>query len=174
MKWKKKFLSLAAACLFCIPSVFAQGVLEENQLSLGGIEIGASKGYVHTIYGEPDSMKTNYTDTPYGTTRIDHTENYGNSVSIDYFGIVGRYPITDSSRVFSIKVTANNGWATEQGVTVGMDESKVREIYGNRFSKFVDEDGITCYDYSANHSPMGYAFGIKNHKVVFILMSAGE
>jgi hypothetical protein len=41
-------------------------------------------------------------------------------------------------------------------------------------SRFVDEDGITCYDYSVNHYPMGYAFGIKNHKVVYILMSAGE
>lgn len=174
MKWKKEFISLVAACLFCIPSVFAHGFLEANQLSLGGIKIGASKGYVHTIYGEPDSMKTNYTATPYGTTRIDHIENYGNSVTIDYFGLVGRRPITDSSRVFSIKVTANNGWATGQGVTVGMDESKVREIYGNRFFTFVNEDGITCYDYSANHSPIGYAFGIKKHKVVFILMSAGE
>ena len=171
MKIQKLAMSLAAACLLCLSPVFA---FEEKDISLGGIAVGASKGYVHSIYGEPDSTKTTYTDTPYGTTRIDYIEKYGNSVDVDYWGLVGKSPITDNSRVFSIKITANNGWATKQGATVGMDESKLREIYGNRFFKFVDEDGITCYDYSANHSPMGYAFGIKNHKVIFILMSAGE
>ncbi len=73
-----------------------------------------------------------------------------------------------------ITVTVNNGWATEQGATVGMDESKLREIYGDRFDTFVNEDGITCYQYSGYHSPYCYVFGIKNHKVVSILMTNGE
>lgn len=73
-----------------------------------------------------------------------------------------------------ITVTANNGWATEQGATVGMDESKLREIYGDNFDTFVNEDGITCYQYSWYHSPYCYVFGIKNHKVVSILMTNGE
>lgn len=174
MNLKKIFLGLAATCLFAIPSVFAQSYLMANQFKLGGLALGSSKGYVHTIYGQPDSTRTQYTDTPYGTTRIDYIENYGNSVSIDYAGLVGRFPITDASGVFMITVTANNGWATEQGATVGMDESKLREIYGDRFDTFVNEDGITCYQYSGYHSPYCYVFGIKNHKVVSILMTNGE
>ena len=67
MKLRKLAISLAAACLLCFSSAFA---FEEKDISLGGIEVGASKGYVHSIYGEPDSTKTTYTDTPNDTHRL--------------------------------------------------------------------------------------------------------
>lgn len=170
MNLKKLAISLTTTCLICSAS-FA---FEADEVSLGGIKVGTPRGYVHTIYGKPDSEKTIYIPTPYSTTEIDHIETYGDSVVIDYVALMGRSTINDNTGAFRVKVTKNNGWATEQGATVGMSESDLLKIYGKRFSKFVNEDGITCYDYGANHSPIGYAFGIKNHKVVFILIAGGE
>ena len=173
MNMKKFVISLATTCFLGVSLAFAQVHIPYDQFQLGGLHIGNAKSYVHSIYGTPTTTSTKYTNTRYGNTRITYTETYGNSVDVDYTGIVGRFPITDSSGVFSVTVTANNGWATYHGATVGMKEKELRTTYGDPTDVF-KRNGITYYQYVGYHCLAYYVFGIKNGKVVSIMMTGDE
>lgn len=173
MNIKKIAISLATTCFFGASLAFAQVHIPYDQFQLGGLRLYNAKDYIHSIYGNPTNASTKYTKTRYGTTRIDYTETYGNSVDITYFGIVGSHPITGSSRASSITVTANNGWVTYHGATVGMKEKELRTTYGDPTDVF-KRNGITYYQYVGYHCLAYYIFGIKNGKVISITMTGDE
>lgn len=76
---------------------------------------------------------------------------YGNSVSIDL-----KY-----DRVHQIEVSANNGWATADGVHVGMTSDQVKMIYGEPDT--VRDDHYIYY--VTGRSDLGIDIEIENDRV---------
>lgn len=66
--------------------------------------------------------------------------HYGNSVSIRF----------DEACVSSVTVTANNGWATPAGLTVGMNVNTAIGLYGDP-DKSVTRGSKTLYVYFVNY-----------------------
>lgn len=90
--------------------------INESDIALGGIQIGATENYVKRIYGEPND--TNYDSNGVrGNLKI---YNYGGSFFISFA----------NGKVVEAKTTANNGIATPPGFTVGTPISRVENYYG--------------------------------------------
>lgn len=154
MKTKPLFTATLLMATLLIGST-AMAKVDRSQVALGGIPMGAPMSYVRSIYGEPDRTESKHA---YKTTVYDYY--YGNGVHIYSMG-------TDRANV--INVTANNGWATPAGVTVGMDESIITQIYGP--ADHTRKSGSkTYYEYQpAPHGgPAIMIFGVKNGKITSI------
>lgn len=158
MKLKNLFSAgVLVATLLVGSSAFAY--VTHDQAALGGIPSGASMDYVRSIYGNPDRA----VPESYGGKYTPYLYYYGTGVMI-YDSGVGRANV--------ITVTANNGWATPAGVTVGMSEMVLNDVYGPANS--VDyHNGTTIYSYQpAPHGgPAILSFGVENGIIVSI--SAG-
>lgn len=154
-RWMKK----AVATIFplCILTTgTAMASISDNEINLGGLTPTTSIEYMEGIYGVPDKVETKHSD---GQNM--HVYYYGNSVKVISF----RKPITSI-----VQITANNGWATSAGVTVGMDKSVVTNIYGVPDSKYKGNNGETVYEYRDTHAVSYLSFGIKKDKVSWISM----
>jgi hypothetical protein len=118
----KRMLSLVFAFVMSLSALcFADQIpLGTDEASIGGVPLGASMGYVRSIYGVPTGH-TNGTDTFRNNVTI---YNYGDSF---YLYV---YEDGDRSYVNELLTTANNGLKTPKGVTVGMSEAEVFKIYG--------------------------------------------
>lgn len=114
----KKYMTLTLFLMMIISSTCFASVTRE-QMTLGGIYLGASPEYVKSIYGAPQ-------DVHIGGLFYE-TDTYGDSVHIiyDFKG-----DIHGPLEVVGMETTANNGFATKDGVTVGMNQATVRRIYG--------------------------------------------
>lgn len=131
--------------------------LTAQDVSLGGVQPHMSLDYVQSVYGEMGQAKAHY---------VDHVFAYGDSVKI--------VPTADGTSVKSIIVKANNGWATPAGVTVGMDVSILKKLYGEGTANPVKHKahhmpGYTYYTYwpSADHS-IYLTFAAKDGKISYI------
>lgn len=137
-----------------IPDSYA--LVPNDAVEVGGLRPGYTLEYMESIYGQPVLEKVKPCNLP-AFSQYDY--KYGDTVSI--FSIGGK-------AIFSIKTTANNGWATPAGVTVGMDKSVLHDIYGKEDTSF-RRDGILYYTYFVYPSGMrGLSFGTKNNKIVSI------
>lgn len=137
-----------------IPASYA--LIPDDAVEVGGLQPGYTLEYMESIYGQPVLDKVQPCNLPAFSK---YTYKYGDTVSI--FSIGGK-------AIFSIKTTANNGWATPAGVTVGMDKSVLHDIYSKEDHIF-QRNGITYYEYYVHPSGMrGLIFGIKNNKIVSI------
>lgn len=129
-----------------------------NQAAIGGIGIHASMDYVRSIYGEPDSITHKRSDG----MNFDEIK-YGNSVVIRIL----------KGKILTMSVTANNGWATPDSVTVGMSEMVLNDVYGP--ANFVDKyNGETIYEYGTTpHGPAILTFIVKKGIITAITIGFG-
>ena len=99
--------------------------MPSSEFSLGGIPLGASKSYVLSVYGEPQSRGHDGDCFTYG----------------DSFTIV-----FNNDKAKFITVSAKNGITTPSGFRVGISISNVKKKYPNCLlpeppTSFVAEDG---------------------------------
>ena len=108
----------------CFAVVDTHGTLNPQQLVIGGISLRNTRAYFEQVYGPADFCSSK---KQYAHGRVyyyDKTYHYGNSLAVKYF------EDNRDSQIYEIKVTANNGFATIDGVTVGMPEKVLRAVYG--------------------------------------------
>lgn len=91
--------------------VRSEGATPSSQLALGGIRLTNTMSDVVNVYGFPARYRN-------------YTASYGNGLEISYF------EDSKSSQIRDIRVTENNGFATPSGITVGMDEGIIKQLYG--------------------------------------------
>lgn len=137
-----------------IPASYA--LIPDDAVEVGGLQPGNTLEYMESIYGQPVLEKVQPCNLPAFSK---YTYKYGDTVSI--FSVGGK-------AIVNITTTANNGWGTPAGVTVGMDKSVLHDIYGKEDTSF-RRDGILYYTYFVYPSGMrGLSFGTKNNKIVSI------
>ena len=111
MSFLKKAAGLLAGIMMMSGS-FASAHIATEEIALGGIPAGGSFEYMKSVYGEPER----------NTEKGSHYQyRYGDSVFLFVLG----------DKVMSIKVTADNGFATPAGIAVGMNISDAVKAYGN-------------------------------------------
>lgn len=158
---------VASLCVNC----FAQ--LSSSQTALGGITVLEPISSVIGTYGTPSYSEG--TEIKYGnpaTVIIYKTSEYAINE-----GMGNRTPI-----VGSITVTANNGFATPDGITVGMDVSTLENVYGSADkvypasrAPYTVPKNIECdevYIYFGAHAH-NFAFYVENGKIVGIVLGLG-
>lgn len=130
MKLKRGVLGAIAAITFAsvIPQVSAS--VPASEMSLGSISAGTSINYVRQVYGMP-----NRTEDMGGL----YKDWYGDSVSVVYR--------RNGSSVMNITSSANNGFKTPSGLTVGQSKNDVVSICGSPDDTFNIADRKTfMYD----------------------------
>ena len=110
MSFLKKAAGLLAGIMMMSGS-FASAHIATEEIALGGIPAGGSFEYMKSVYGEPESLQKRESYYQY---------RYGDSVLVFVLG----------DKVMSIKTTADNGFATPAGITVGMNISQAEKVYG--------------------------------------------
>lgn len=115
---KKIITLLMFCCMFAITTMCNANPLPNSEFSLGGLCVGTgcTLDYAESIYGEPQLVSSG---------SFSNTYKYGDSVTLK--GWRDRQNVV---HINSISVTANNGWATPAGLTVGMDISVAKRLYG--------------------------------------------
>ena len=141
-----------------MPSCSAQ--IASERVALGGIQVGATIDYVKSIYGEPSRIESAYVGMLDETITTHH---YGETLSIAY---------DEQRRVHGIRSTGNNGFATPDGVSVGMDVSVLQKVYGK--SDDVVPSKTTRY-YAMKGVPyIGIRFDFNAGKITQIWVAAFE
>ena len=145
-KLQTLLLSFIFAALFSVTAFAAfPNEINEGDIALGGIQIGATEDYVKRIYGVPND--TSYdSNGVWGNVKI---YNYGNSFFVSF----------SNGKVIEAKTTANNGITAPPGFTVGMPISRVENYYGAN-KGFAKKKGEYCrynakwlnISYEADHS----------------------
>ena len=141
-----KILGLTLAMTAVTAAAFAS--IPQSALRMGGIPFDAESSSVRSMYGMPAKVDV-HMEKERATEDTKYT--YGTSVSIAF-----KY-----DRVHQIKVSADNGWATADGVHVGMDAAAVAAAYGEPDAV---EDNHYIY-YVTGRSDLGIDLKIENNRV---------
>ena len=146
---KKKILLLVCAMVMALSATCFARALPNSEFTLGGICVayGPTLDDVEASYGEPRLVSSR------GSVNVYY---YGDSVKIStsHYG-------SSPERVFAIEVTANNGWASPAGLTVGMKKSTMIDLYGTTDSRYDKSTGYTKYMYPHMGSGAGASMQIK-------------
>lgn len=169
MKRNILFLAVFVICL-SISICFAEGYDSETisnvppvsgeRFVLGGIVIGNTLEDVENIYGTPDEEETGVNRGGYNFISY----NYGGSVNIVFLeGANGTYFVD------SLFTSADNGFATFDGVKVGMPATILKRIYGvPRILYDTDNKTKSVYRYDPNQRVGQFYFYVENGKIVRI------
>ena len=104
--------------------------MSQAQMFLGGITVGTSYSEMVKMYGAPIQVADHAEDN--------YTCRYGNSVAIGYNKF--------ANKIQSVTVSANNGWATPDGLAVGMKISAAQDLYGTPdYTKSGTNKTAHCY-----------------------------
>ena len=131
----KKFFAaiILGACITALNSFVmvdtCSAEIAKSELSLGGVTGWSRRDDVRRMYGKPD-WKNEW----------ESEWRYGNSVSVGF----------QEGVVSSVTSTANNGWATPAGLTVGMNISTALNLYGDP-DRSKTKDNKTLYIYFVNY-----------------------
>nr|DAK26700.1 MAG TPA: CAP-associated protein [Caudoviricetes sp.] len=136
---KNRILLLLVAVTFlmmqtCLAAAPWKEIPKED-IAIGGVNLGATRDYVESVYGKPDSVE--HKDLNCG--EIIHLEinRYGTSFFVTYD--------LDTTRVVEVKSTGNNGLKVPAGFAVGDNISDVRKYYnGAGFSRKKNEQHYTA------------------------------
>ena len=112
-----KFGRLIATLMFAICILSAgncQATMPRSEMFLGSLTIGSTVDEMKRIYGEPQKGYT------WGYENANYMSIYGNNVMIDSW----------RSKIVGIHITANNGWKTPAGISVGTNIQRVFDLYG--------------------------------------------
>jgi len=115
---------------------FAQ--LPANRIALG-VQLGATFSQVKNVFGVPDrTTKEQVKSEAYGDF-VETTMIYGNeSIVVKFY----------DDNAWRIESNSNNGWATPDGVTVGMSLQGMYDRLGREDFKDVAQSGETLYWYN--------------------------
>ena len=127
----------------------AEAAVSQDALVVGGIEYGASEGYVRSVYGAPREVETKYS-TIYEGEQATEWE-YGSGFDITFVdGIVRR-----------VEIGERNGIQTKARIAVGTDLNALIAVYGQPDAIHGDH-----YIYFADNSrTIGLSFEIENNRV---------
>ncbi len=167
MKMKAFLLLLAMMCILGATCFAEKAPLNQDAVSLphermalGGIHVGDTMENVKSILGDPDSKD-------YGFSQMAEkkvaTWAYGNSASIYFFENNGEYYVQ------IVKVDADNGFATPDGIKVGMDEKALKKAYGEPYFYVASKNGAAQYRYrNDRYSQVEFVFQVKDGKITNI------
>ena len=144
MKMKAFLLLLAMMCILAA-TCFAENAplnqdavpLPHERMALGGIHVGDTMENVKSILGNPDSKDYGYSQM---AEKKVATWAYGNSASIHFFENNGEYYVQ------IVKVDADNGFATPDGIKVGMDEKALKIVRDYIFAHLDKTDTVPPFD----------------------------
>ena len=114
-----KFGRLIATLMFTIFILTAgncQATMPRSEIFLGSLTVGSTVDEMKRIYGEPQKGYT------WGYENAEYMAIYGNNVMVNSFNF--------RSKVMAIHITANNGWRTPAGISVGTNIQRVFDLYG--------------------------------------------
>ena len=167
MKKKAFMLVLTITCVL-VATCFAEKApmnqnpvpLSHERMALGGIHVGDTMEIVKNILGDPDSKDYGYSQM---AEKKVATWAYGNSASIYFFENSGEYYVQ------IVKVEADNGFATPDGIKVGMDENALRRAYGEPEVCLSSKSGEGQNRYRNDHySHVEFVFQVKDGKITSI------
>ena len=152
----KRTLMLTLGILFVLSTVCFADYLPDSEFALGGISVkdNVTIDYVRSIYGEPQLISKNDSSAEY---------SYGNTVKIKVHTF-GR------KNVFFIETTANNGFSTPSGLSVGMTADDMMDMYGSPRSERETKDGGTRYIYGDKYRSGGNGIFIETNEQGIIIM----
>ena len=135
-----KKLRIATLCfilLFSFASL-TYAELPVNRIALG-VQLGATVSQVRNVFGVPDRItKEQVKSEAYGDF-VETTMIYGNgSIVVKFY----------DDNAWRIESNSNNGWATPDGVMVGMPLQGMYDRLGKEDIKSPAENGETLYWYN--------------------------
>ncbi len=134
--------------------------LPRERMALGGIHVGDTMENVKSILGDPDSKDYGYSQM---AEKKVATWAYGNSASIYFFENNGEYYVQ------IVKVDTDNGFATPDGIKVGMDEKALTQAYGEPYFYVASKNEAAQYRYrNDRYSQVEFVFQVKNGKITNI------
>ena len=146
----KKILLILIVMMSFVSVAFAKGssvgqVQNPDLLMLGGIKLNDTNSQVINLYGEPTGkyksdkpIKASTFIEPYYLWEY----HYGETVKIQFI-----QPVSDKNLyVTLVESTANNGWKTPSGLTVGMKTEEIKKRMGNN-CRLETKDKSTVYSY---------------------------
>ncbi len=166
MKTKVFALMLVLMCALSA-TCFAQRIprnpnavpLPRERMALGGLHVADAMDYVLSIYGEPDSQESGYShasDKGYAIWK------YGDSVTIHFY----QNPSNEEFYIQAIHVTADNGFATPDGIKVGSDIKMLKKAYGEAALQPTKKNGDGKYWYFNDKiNYVHYLFYVRNGKI---------
>ena len=164
MKTKTLWLTLIVMCVLGA-TCFAESVfpganavpLPHERMALGGVHVGDTMEDVKAILGEPDSQDYGYSQMAEKNVA---TLKYGASATIHLFESNGKYYVQ------IVNVDADNGFATPDGIKVGMDEKALRQAYGEPYVYLSSKSGEGQYRYrNDRYNQIEFVFQIRNGKI---------
>ncbi len=167
MKIKTFLLLLAIMCVLGAACFAGEAPMNPNavplpheRMALGGIHIGDTMEIVKSILGDPESQDYGYSQM---AEKKVATWKYGNSAAIHFFENDGKYYVQ------IVKADADNGFATPDGIKVGMDEEALKKAYGEPYFYVASKDGAAQYHYrNDRYSQVEFVFQVKNGKITNI------
>lgn len=134
--------------------------LPQERMALGGIHVGDTAEVVKSILGEPDSQEYGYSQMAEKKYAV---WKYGDAAIIHYFENNGEYFVQ------IVKVDADNGFATPDGIKVGMSEKALKQVYGEPFIYISSQEGTGQYRYQNDrYSQVEFVFQVMNGKITNI------
>ena len=146
----KKFFAI----MFCLMifSAKCSASIDSSSFYLGGLTLEQSMNEVTKMYGKASRVEKD------------------NRLTFYYFGDESFCVVEFGGRIFAIYTNDNNEIETPDGLTVGMDEHFITDVYGNPEEK-ISQDGLTTYIYNKNGRKFEeLKFSVRNGKVVGITL----
>ena len=124
----KKFFIMIFGFIIFISSTCSASI-SSNRFFLGGLTLEKNISEATSMYGAAS-----------------RTEKNGN-LTFHYYGDGSFFIAELSNRIVGIYTNDNNEIATPDGLTVGMAEQVISDVYGKADSIIKQEDGLTNYIY---------------------------
>ena len=135
---KKIRITLLSVVLLFVFTSQAFAELPANRIALG-VQLGATVSQVKNVFGVPDRItKEQVKSEAYGDF-VETTMTYGNDAIVVKFY---------NENAWRIESNGKNGWATPDGVTVGMSLKDMYARLGKEDIKNPAENGETLYWYN--------------------------
>ncbi len=142
----KKSVFALVLCLLCVlgATCFARNPdaarLPHERMAVGELRLFDTMEHVKSLYGEPDSQKTGFS---HGFESDYAIWEYSGTVKIFFV----QNEEDDNFSIRHLSVTADNGFATPDGIKVGMDAAVLTETYGEPILHRHSKKGIETYQY---------------------------
>ncbi len=126
----KRFLMICCAVLLLCQTTSLARQLPKEEISIGGLTIGCTMGYVESLYGAPPQKKWQEDRRHPRTVVYYITYEYSPT-----FKVIGRttkgqsYEDEQDAKIYSI-IVKDDSVSTPSGITVGMPYKVVAEMFG--------------------------------------------
>ena len=147
----RKYLAIIfGLMIFSAAKCFA--AIDADGFYLGGLTLEKSMNEVTEMYGKASRVEKD------------------NRLTFYYFGDESFCVVEFANRIFAIYSNDQNKIETPDGITVGMDEHFIEEVYGKPEGK-TEQSGLTTYSYNKiGRKYEELKFSVRNGKVVGITL----